>query len=667
MNIYRNINDLPSFSKTILTIGSFDGVHLGHKSILQRMVSLAREISGETVVITFYPHPRNVVFPNDKKLFLLNSPDEKIEEIRKLGIDHLVIIPFSIEFSQLHPREYIEKFLLAKFHPKYIVLGYDHKFGLNRLGDINMVKSYADSHGFTVIEINAQEIENMAISSTRIRQALDEGDVQQAYQFLGYPYRLTGKVIFGDRLGTSLGYPTANLELNFKDKLLPKPGVYAVKVLYNSSAYDGMMYIGKRPTIVENGAQALEVHLLDFSESMYGKEVTVEFIEFLREDIKFEKKEDLVVQIGKDEKATRYILSTFDQYKNTTKIRVSIVILNYNGKEYLESFLPSVSFSSLKEEVEVVVIDNNSSDESLAYIRDWHPEVKAIHLTKNYGFADGYNLGLKNVDAEYIALLNSDVLVTEGWLDPVLALLESNKSIGIVQPLVLSLENKKQFEYAGAAGGYLDVLAYPFCRGRLFDDVENNEGQYAGNEEVFWCSGAAMVMKKKLFMDLGGFDRNYFAHHEEIDFCWRAKRAGYRMMVCGESIVYHLGGGTLSYQSAHKMFLNFRNNLFTLLKNESMFTLLYKLPIRLILDGIAGVHFLVQGQWKNILAIIHAHGHFYWNFFRTVRTRHFFTQLIFKHRIGPFNSRKMYKRLIIWDYFIGKKKKFSDLLPRHFR
>ena len=631
------------------------------------MVTLAKEISGESVVITFYPHPRSVVFPNDKKLFLLNSPEEKIEEIRKLGIDHLVIIPFSIEFSQLHPREYIEKFLLAKFHPKYIVLGYDHKFGLNRLGDINMVKSYADNHGFTVIEINAQEIENMAISSTRIRQALDEGDVQQAYQLLGYPYRLTGKVIFGDRLGTSLGYPTANLELHFKDKLLPKPGVYAVKVLYNTTAYDGMMYIGKRPTIVDNGIQALEVHLLDFSESMYGKEVTVEFIEFLREDIKFEKKEDLVTQIGKDEKATRQVLASFDQYINSTKTRVSIVILNYNGKEYLESFLPSVSFSSLKEDVEVVVIDNDSSDDSLAYIRDWHPEIKAIHLTKNYGFADGYNLGLKNVEAEYIVLLNSDVLVTEGWLDPVLALLESSKSIGIVQPLVLSLENKKQFEYAGAAGGYLDVLAYPFCRGRLFDDVENNDGQYAGNEEVFWCSGAAMVMKKKLFVDLGGFDRNYFAHHEEIDFCWRAKRAGYRMMVCGESTVYHLGGGTLSYQSSHKMFLNFRNNLFTLLKNESMFTLLYKLPIRLILDGIAGGHFLLQGHWKNVLAILHAHGHFYWNFFRTVRTRHFFTQLIFKHRIGPFNSRKMYKRLIIWDYFVGKKRKFTDLKPGHFR
>lgn len=667
MNIHRNINDLPSFSKTILTIGSFDGVHLGHKSILKRMVTLAKEISGETVVITFYPHPRNVVFPNDKKLFLLNSPEEKIEEIRKAGIDHLVIIPFSIEFSQLHPREYIEKFLLAKFRPQYIVLGYDHKFGLNRLGDINMVKSYSEVHGFQLIEISAREIENMAVSSTRIRQSIEEGDVQEAYQFLGYPYRLTGKVIFGDRLGTTLGYPTANLELSFKDKLIPKAGVYAVKVSYNQSSYDGMMYIGKRPTVVDNGARALEVHLLDFAESMYGKEITVEFIEYLRDDIKFENKEDLIKQIAKDEKATRQVLSSFEAYAEPRAPRVSIVILNYNGKEYLESFLPSVSFSSLQEEVEVVVIDNNSTDDSLEYIRDWHPEVKSVNLTKNYGFAEGYNLGLKNVDSEYVVLLNSDVLVPEGWLDPILALLDSHKNIGIVQPLILSLEDKKQFEYAGAAGGYLDVLGYPFCRGRLFDHVEQNEGQYPGNEEVFWCSGAAMVMKKKLFTDLGGFDRNYFAHHEEIDFCWRAKRAGYKLMVCGDSKVYHMGGGTLSYQSAQKMFLNFRNNLFTLLKNESMFTLLYKLPIRLILDGVAGIVFMLKGQWKNVLAILHAHGQFYWNFFRTVRTRHFFTQLIFKYRIGPFNSRKMYKRAIIWDYFIGKKHKFSDLKTKHFR
>jgi riboflavin kinase/FMN adenylyltransferase len=666
MNIYRNIETLPEFRKTILTIGSFDGVHLGHQSILKRMVTLAKEIGGESVVVTFYPHPRNVVFPNDKKTFLLNSPEEKIEEIRKTGIDHLVIIPFSVEFSQLQAREYVEKFLLAKFHPEYIVLGYDHKFGLNRLGDIRLLKEYSAQYGFKVMEISAQELENNTISSTKIREAVEEGDVQKAYQYLGYPYRLSGKVVYGDKLGTSLGYPTANLQLHFKDKLLPKEGVYAVKAIYDHLTFDGMMYIGKRPTILSEGLQALEVHLFEFSENAYGRDVVVEFIEFLRDDMKFSGKEALVEQISKDEAAARYILKEYNAFKGAKAPRTSIVILNYNGKDFLESFLPSVSFSSNKEDVEVVVIDNHSDDESISYVKDWHPEVKTISLTKNYGFAGGYNKGLLNVEAKYYVLLNSDVLVTDGWLDPILQLMDKDSTIAAVQPLILSLENKSLFEYAGAAGGFMDVLAYPFCRGRLFDDVEENKGQYNENAEIFWCSGAAMVIRSDVFKNLGGFDTSYFAHHEEIDFCWRVKRAGYKVMVCGESKVYHMGGGTLSYQSPYKMFLNFRNNLFTLVKNESMFLLFYKLPFRLILDGIAAILFMTKGQWSNVWSVLKAHGHFYLGFFKAIRHRHFFTQKIFNHRIGPYNSRKLYKKLIIWDYFIGRKKKFSDLRPNDF-
>jgi GT2 family glycosyltransferase len=263
-------------------------------------------------------------------------------------------------------------------------------------------------------------------------------------------------------------------------------------------------------------------------------------------------------------------------------------------------------------------------------------------------------------------LLNSDVMVTEGWLDPILAMMDADASIAAAQPLVLSLENKKVFEYAGAAGGFMDVLAYPFCRGRLFDEVEENKGQYNENKEIFWCSGAAMVVRSKVFNALGGFDATYFAHHEEIDFCWRAKRAGYKIMTCGESKIYHMGGGTLSYQSGHKMFLNFRNNLFTLLKNESMFLLLYKFPIRLLLDGIAGLHFMVKGRWENVWAILKAHGNVYASFFRTISIRHRYTQLIYNNRIGPFNSKAMYRRLIIWDFFLMGKKKFSDLKDKDF-
>jgi GT2 family glycosyltransferase len=427
-----------------------------------------------------------------------------------------------------------------------------------------------------------------------------------------------------------------------------------------------MMYIGKRPSITDSGNQALEVHMLDFSGNIYGRDVTVEFIEHIREDIKFDNKEQLISQIQEDEMTSREILRQFNDFRTAKKSKISVVILNYNGREYLESFLPPIAYSCTNEDVDVVVIDNNSSDDSVSYIKEWHPEVKTISLTKNYGFADGYNKGLMTIDAEYFVLLNSDVLVTNGWLDPIIRMMEADPTIGISQPLILSMENKKQFEYAGAAGGYLDTLSYPFCRGRLFDDVEENAGQYTNNEEIFWSSGAAMVIKSKLYHNLGGFDSMYFAHHEEIDLCWRAKRAGYKIMVCGESKVYHLGGGSLSYQSPFKMFLNFRNNLFTMVKNESMFLLLYKLPFRLVLDGVAAFHFLTKGQWQNVIAVLKAHAYFYMSLFKVIATRHRFTQKIFRHRIGPYNSKKFYKRLIIWDYFILGRKKFTDLKSTHF-
>jgi len=660
MNIYRNLNDLPAFKNAVLTIGSFDGVHLGHQSILQRLTQIAQEIDGESIVISFFPHPRNIVFPKSNDLKLLNTIEEKINLLEKAGVDHLVLIPFSVEFSQLQPREYVEKILIAKFKPAYIVIGYDHKFGLNRSGDIHLLMSYAGQGYFKVIEISEFEMEEIVISSTKIRKSLEAGEIEVANGYLGYPYKITGKVVEGNKIGRSIGYPTANIVVNEPHKLIPADGVYAAYINVEDVRYKGMLYIGPRPTITTAGNRNIEVHIFDFSDNIYGQPINVEVIGFIRGDEHFDSLNDLKQQLAEDEKNVKKLISDREAFKKENS-RVLIAVLNFNGQEMLESFLPAMSFSSKNEETDILVIDNNSADDSISYVKEWHPEVAVKKLTKNYGFAGGYNKGLKYENAEYFIFLNSDVLVTEGWLDPIIKMMDDDKTIGVVQPIVLSLENKNMFEYAGAAGGYLDFLAYPFCRGRIFETLEENANQYSDSREIFWASGAAMVVRKKVFENLGAFDETYFAHQEEIDFCWRARRAGYKVMVCGDSKIYHLGGGTLDYTAPRKVYLNFRNNLMTLVKNESWINILWKLPVRLILDGIAGLKFLIGKQWQSTAAIIRAHGHFYLLLGRIISRKIFEQKCINNHRIGKIRKKGLYRRPVIADYFLFGKKRFSEL------
>ncbi|MEM9547617.1 MAG: bifunctional riboflavin kinase/FAD synthetase [Bacteroidota bacterium] len=661
MRIFRDINDLPSFTNAVITIGSFDGVHRGHQKIIKRINHLAREINGESIIITFDPHPRKVIYPKDNSLELLSSLDEKIELCEGFGIDNMIVVPFSIEFSQQNPREYIEKFLVGLFSPSYIVIGYDHRYGLNREGNIDLLKEYEDENGFQVIQIKKEELEDITISSTKIRNALKAGNVEEANQFLNHSYSLKGKVTHGDKIGQTLGYPTANIKVHESDKLIPAEGVYGVQCTIEGLKKKGMMYIGTRPTLEGKEPELkIEVNLFDFNDNIYDKEIRAELLYQVRGDVKFDSLEALKTQLEKDKEV---VLSRFssEPIPSNTKDKVCIAILNYNGEELLESYLPQVLYSS-EDPINITVIDNASTDESVAYVQDWHPEVRIVELSENHGFAEGYNRGMEYVYAEYTVLLNSDVSVGTNWLDPILERMEENPKLAIVQPKVLSLEEKSHFEYAGASGGFIDALGYPYCRGRIFDHVEEDKNQYDSIENIDWATGAAMVVRTEVFKKLGGFDKDYFAHMEEIDFCIRARSAGYQIEVVPESLVYHLGGGTLDYGNPRKVYLNFRNSLFTLYKNESTGKLLWKLPLRLILDGVAGLKFLMDGQFSSISAIVKAHWTFFLSFGKLGRKKEHYQKLIAKHRIDTPIERTKHSKSIVWDYFVKKKKEFSSLI-----
>lgn len=661
MRVFRDIVGLPSFQNAVVTIGSFDGVHRGHQKILARINQLAREIDGESILVTFHPHPRKIIFPKDNSLSLLSTLDEKLALCEKYGVDNVVVVPFSVDFSRQSPREYIERFLITSFRPSYIVIGYDHRFGLNRAGDIDLLKQYREEAGFEVVEIQKQELEDIAISSSQIRKALWEGDVQHARLFAGQPYVLTGKIIHGDKIGQTIGFPTANVLLDDKDKLIPKDGVYAVNCSISGLPLRGMMYIGRRPTLADNQVhKSIEVHLFDFSDNVYGEGISVELIDFVRGDEKFDSLEALKYQLHKDEEASRTILSMTAEVSTAARDNVCIAILNYNGIEYLESYLPSVLHSA-SSNINILVIDNASTDDSLEYLKEWHPEVELVELTKNYGFAEGYNQGLRDVTAKYTILLNSDVRVSEHWLDPILALMESDESIGICQPKIRSIEQPTDFEYAGAAGGYIDAWGYPYCRGRMFETLETDSGQYDDVVDIDWASGAAMVVRTELYHTLGGLDGSFFAHMEEIDFCWRVKRAGYAIKVVPSAVVYHLGGGTLDYQSPRKVYLNFRNNFNTLLKNEPLSKLLWLLPLRLILDGVAGLKFLLGGSGSFTLAVLKAHLAVYGGILATWHQRRVDEAAIRKHSRGTAVRRKSPVTSILLAYYLGGKKVYSDL------
>ncbi|HPI79346.1 MAG TPA: glycosyltransferase family 2 protein [Cyclobacteriaceae bacterium] len=273
--------------------------------------------------------------------------------------------------------------------------------------------------------------------------------------------------------------------------------------------------------------------------------------------------------------------------------RTAVVILNYNGKELLEKFLPSViGFSG---DAQIIVADNQSTDGSRAFLQQAFPGVALIAIPSNLGFCGGYNFALRQVEAEYYVLLNSDVEVTANWLSPIVSLLDNDAATGAVQPKILSYRNKKQFEYAGAAGGFIDWLGYPFCRGRIFDVLEEDQGQYDDTTPIFWASGACMAIRASLYHSMGGLDETFFAHMEEIDLCWRLNRAGHKVMYCGNSTVYHVGGATLHKSNPKKAYYNFRNGMITLIKNLGKAQLAITLPIRLVLDWMAAIRFLLWG------------------------------------------------------------------------
>ncbi len=288
---------------------------------------------------------------------------------------------------------------------------------------------------------------------------------------------------------------------------------------------------------------------------------------------------------------------------------IAVVILNYNGKKFLKEYLPSVILHS--QHAEIIVADNASVDDSVAFMKMEFPQIRLLLNKENAGFAGGYNWALSQVKAEFYVLLNSDIEVTPGWLTPVIDLMNSDKTIAACQPKIRSVFQKDRFEYAGASGGFLDQWGYPFCRGRIFEQLEKDIGQYNDVREVFWATGACLFVRADIYHKLGGLDKDFFAHMEEIDFCWRAKNKGYKIMVQPASVVYHVGGGTLPKSSAKKTYLNFRNNFMLLYKNLPQSRLWQVFVVRLFLDGLAGMRFLLQGNFKDTKAIIKAHFYFY--------------------------------------------------------
>ena len=332
----------------------------------------------------------------------------------------------------------------------------------------------------------------------------------------------------------------------------------------------------------------------------------------------------------------------------------AIVILNYNGDKLLRQFLPILIRNSVG--ANIVVADNASSDASLTTLEREFPTVSVIKLDQNYGYAGGYNRALRQVEADYFVLLNSDVEVTAGWLDPLTRLLDSEPSIAAVQPKILSFRDRRMFEHAGAAGGFIDTLGYPFCRGRIFDTVEKDEGQYDDDRDIFWASGACFIVRSSVFRSLGGFDEDFFAHMEEIDFCWKVHRTPQRVHYTARSVVYHVGAGTLPYGSARKVYLNFRNNLIMLFKHLGWSELLLRFPVRIVLDWFAVLKFLFSGDGGNAWAVIRAHLAFIGALGSTVHKRRMMLQM------PRYNHGTVKPGSIVFDYYILKKKTFTGLV-----
>ncbi len=307
MNVHRDLDTLPTFRKPILTIGSFDGVHLGHHSLLQRISELADRVEGERVVVTFDPHPRHVLTPDaDPPLKLLSTIEEKIERFEAAGVDHLVVVEFNKAFSKQTAEEYLDDFLFGKFKPHTVVIGYDHRFGAGRSGNFETLEKRAKEMDINVVEIGARDVNELAVSSTRIRKAISAGEVGEAGSLLGTPYWLTGKVVHGQAIGRTIGFPTANLDLENPHKLLPADGVYAIQAieLESGMSHDAMLYIGERPSLEGKRPRTIEANLLDFKEDLYGKRLRLALIKRIRGDQAFDSLEELKQQIQRDREAT---------------------------------------------------------------------------------------------------------------------------------------------------------------------------------------------------------------------------------------------------------------------------------------------------------------------------------------------------------------------------
>ncbi|MEM8586142.1 MAG: bifunctional riboflavin kinase/FAD synthetase [Bacteroidota bacterium] len=663
MKVHFSLDNLPEIPKAVITIGSFDGLHRGHQQLLERIVKLADHHGGESMLITFDPHPRHVLQPDSDEPKLLTTIAEKVELISRLGIDHILVVPFTETFSQQSAEAYIRDFLVEHIKPFKIVIGYDHHFGRDRQGNIELLRHLGPVYNYEVIEIEAQEVDDIAVSSTKIREALLSGNLERSRDMLGYDYILTGRVVKGRQIGREIGYPTANLDLGNKYKLVPADGIYATRVSRGTERYEGMLYIGNRPSIDEGLKRTIELNIFEFEGNLYGEELSVELVSYLRSDKQLPTLDALKAQLAEDEKSARRALEDRLEEQEDEVMRnlsTAIVILNYNGLDFLQKFLPAV-VQNTAPNTRVVVADNASTDGSVAWLRTAYPDMKLIVIPKNLGFAGGYNEALKQVEADIFVLLNSDVEVTPGWLEPCLALFEDSR-VAAVQPKILSQSNPAEFEYAGASGGLIDTLGYPFCRGRVFYSLEKDSGQYDGRQEVFWASGAALFIRSKLFHGIGGFEEEYFAHFEEIDLCWRLKRAGYRIMAEPRSVVHHVGGGTLSYNSPKKAYLNFRNTLVTSLKNESIGKLIWWLPIRLLLDGLAGVLFLYERNLPNIGSIVKAHWHVFPKMSFWWKRRRLRNKQIENMRIGPDRSDigRLYDSIIL-HYYMLKNKRYSEI------
>lgn len=329
-------------------------------------------------------------------------------------------------------------------------------------------------------------------------------------------------------------------------------------------------------------------------------------------------------------------------------MKIAVVILNWNGKQLLEQFLPSIIAHS--GEADIYVADNSSTDESVTFVQTAFPMVKIIQNPENGGFAKGYNDALKQVDADIFCLLNSDVEVTKNWLEPVVSLFQKEPNTAVIQPKILDHKHKDYFEYAGAAGGFIDKYGYPYCRGRLFNTIEKDEGQFDDSTDIFWASGACFFIRQKVFKELKGFDASFFAHMEEIDLCWRIKNRSYDIKYMSDSTIFHVGGATMKNTNPRKTYLNFRNSLYALTKNSSG-VLLPKILVRLLLDAVAGIKFLLEFKALHCFAIVKAHFAFYSNLSRLLEQRDQSKKL----------PKYWHKKSIVWSYYVYRKKYFNSL------